>query len=283
MVRSLLILTVVLMLASLACTLSVDLPASRPGETRTLMINERAPTTGNTARLEISMGGGTLDISGGSSVLVSGTVDFNLVEWEPEVTSEDGTVRIKQNIQTIPVPDPERDMINRWNLQLGNTPMELELTAGAYDGTLDFSGVPLTRLKIAGGASNTKIRFDEPNPQPMSRFEFSTGASSAELTGLSNANFEEMIFSGSAGDYELDFSGELQRDARVRVNGAVGDVTLVIPSGRAAQVTLTGDLQEVNARGTWQVNDRVYSIPGSGPVLDIQVDMSIGSLDLISE
>ena len=45
----------------------------------------------------------------------------------------------------------------------------------------------------------------------MSILRYETGASTVKLNGLANANFGTLIFSGGAGDYTLDFSGDLQR------------------------------------------------------------------------
>lgn len=57
----------VLALVSLACSFNVDVPASRTGETQTFPINEDAPED-TPARVEINMGGGVLNITGGAAV-----------------------------------------------------------------------------------------------------------------------------------------------------------------------------------------------------------------------
>ena len=93
-------------------------------------------------------------------------------------------------------------------LKLGETPMELEINAGAYQGQYEFGGLALTGLTIKDGASDVDLSFSEPNRTEMSVFRYETGASNVELTGLANANFSTLIFNGGAGDYTLDFSGD---------------------------------------------------------------------------
>lgn len=265
-------------LVSLACTVSFNLPASRTGETQTLTLNE-SPPAASPARVEIAMLGGSLNISGGGENLVTGTIDYNLAEWKPEVTREDDTVRIAQQAKTVPVPS-DGEMVNRWNLQLGDTPMFLSLQAGAYDGTINLSGVPLTGLDISGGASDSEIRFDTPNPQAMDSFSYRTGASNVEIYGLGNASPAIFNFTCGAGDYLLDFSGTLQRPITAEVTGALGSLSVIIPPDVSAQVNLTGGLRDVNLEGEWsQAGDR-YTAAGSGPRLLINIEMSIGQLNL---
>jgi hypothetical protein len=104
-----------------------------------------------------------------------------------------------------------------------------------------------------------------------------------ELIGLGHANFETLTFSGGAGDYTLDFTGELQRDATVKISAGLGNLRIVIPAGTMAQVAVTGAITNINTQGTWTVNDKRYETSGSGPTLTIEVDMGLGNLTLVRE
>ena len=275
----LLLTALVLGLASLACNININVPASQTGETQTLTINEAAPG-GSPARVEIAMGGGELNINGGGQNLVTGQIDYNLAEWQPEITRTGDTVRIAQEAKTIPIPGNEQ-MVNRWEIQLGNTPMELDVQAGAYDGTLNLSGVPLVNLEVNGGASNSEVRFDSPNPQVMESFSYETGASNVELIGIGHASPSVFTFRCGAGDYLIDFSGQPQRAITANITGALGNLDVVVPAGTSVVVNLTGDLQDVNLEGGWtQENDR-YLAAGSEPGITINLEMSLGQLDLI--
>jgi hypothetical protein len=228
------------------------------------------------------MGAGTLQIAGGGSGLVEGSVRYNVADWKPVVTRQNDGVSIKIDTQ-LTKSIPSNNVINDWNLKLGNTPMDFTLEAGAYSGTVDLSGVPLTNLSISDGASSAKVLFNTPNPVKMTNLSYKTGASTVELDGLANANFSDMTFDGGAGSYTFDFSGNLQQQANVLITAGVSNVTINVPANSNSQVTITGALNDVNADGTFNVDGKIYKTEGSGPLLNITVDMSVGSLDLNSK
>jgi Ca2+-binding RTX toxin-like protein len=88
----------------------------------------------------------------------------------------------------------------------------------------------------------------------MKLFHYETGASNVSMTGLANANFASMEFTGGAGNYTFDFSGQLQRDASVTIQAGLSNVTLVIPTGLPVQVTVNG-LSNVTRDSSW-IRDR---------------------------
>jgi len=155
--------------------------------------------------------------------------------------------------------------------------------SSAYQGNLDLSGIPLTKLRISDGASEGKIRFDTLNPVEMTSFHYSTGASQVEIIGLANANTDSMVFEAGPGSYTLDFSGDLQRDIDIEINFGLGDVKIIIPKGVSAYVMVDGGLNNVELKGTWNVSGNEYNLYGTGPQLSFDVKMGIGNLQLISQ
>ncbi|MDR3574092.1 MAG: toast rack family protein [Anaerolineaceae bacterium] len=273
----------VFMVVTLACTISLPVDTAKTGETQTLNINEPAPAdSSNPAKLSISMGAGTLQIASGASGLVEGSVRYNVTDWKPVVTRQSDGATIKIDTQ-LTKSIPNNNVINDWNLKLGNVPMDFTLQAGAYSGTVDLSGIPLTNLSISDGASSAKVLFNAPNPVKMNNLSYKTGASTVELDGLANANFTDMTFDGGAGSYTLDFSGNLQQPANALITAGVSNVTINVPANSNTQVTITGALNDVNADGTFNIDGKIYRTGGSGPLLNITVDMSVGSLDLVSK
>jgi hypothetical protein len=113
---------------------------------------------------------------------------------------------------------------------------------------------------------------------PVMRYE--TGASSVTLSGLANANFSSLMFTGGAGDYELDFSGELQQDATVNIEVGAGSVQLIIPKDVKAKVTMDGALVSVDNSSSWAQSGDVYTQSGSGPTLTIIIKMAAGGLTI---
>jgi hypothetical protein len=268
----------VLALASMACGFDVNLPErAEPGPE----VEESITVTGSGSdetRLTISFGAGTLDLSPGAQNLVEGTAVYNVPELKPEVISGDGNVEIKQgdfkNLVNF------NDVKNRWDLKLGDTPIDLNINAGAYQGNFELGGLSLTSLTVKDGAAQVELSFSEPNLTQMSVLRYETGASNVTLSGLANANFSTLIFSGGAGDYELDFSGDLTEDGTVNVSAGAGSVQLVIPKGVNAKVTVESTLVSVNSSSNWSEDGNDYTQTGEGPTLTIIVKMAAGNLTI---
>jgi len=266
-----------LALASMACGFTVDLPErAAPGPDVEESISVPAPRSDDETRLEITFGGGTLNLSPGADELVEGTVVYNIPELKPDVISENGKVEITQgDFQDF---TDYRDINNEWDLSLGDSPIDLFITAGAYKGRYELGGLALTGLTVKDGASDVRLSFSEPNQTEMSVMRYETGASSVTLNGLANANFSTLMFSAGAGSYTLDFSGELMQDATVTIDAGAGDVNLVIPEDLDATITVEGAFLDVNHSSNWGQKGNEYFQEGSGHTLTIIVKMAAGSL-----
>jgi hypothetical protein len=133
---------------------------------------------------------------------------------------------------------------------------------------------------VKDGAAHVDLNFSQPNKADMSLFRYETGASNVKLTGLANANFNSMTFSSGAGDYTLDFTGTLKRDATVTVSSGLSNLIVVVPTGVNAQVTVEGGLANVSAGSGWSQNGNIYSQAGSGPTLTFIIKTGAGNLTL---
>ncbi len=266
----------ILALASLACGFSVDLPERvKAGPEVEESITVANPESDET-RLAISFGAGELTLSPGAQSLVEGTAIYNVKGLKPEISKNGDSIEIKQgDLKGLP---PLEDMKNEWNLKLGDAPMDLTIQAGAYEGNFELGGLALKNLTVRDGASNVDLSFSEPNQTEMSMLRYETGASNVKLTGLANANFSTLTFSAGAGNYTLDFSGELQRDAVVTIEAGFGDVSLVIPKDVNAIVTVEGAALNVNHSSGWAQNGQKYTQKGSNSTLTILVKMAAGNL-----
>ncbi|MBE0688388.1 MAG: hypothetical protein IH585_20535 [Anaerolineaceae bacterium] len=272
----------ILLFTSLACSFNVNLPKVTTSNETTYAINEAVPQGQDSSELEIGMGAGRLNIMGGSDNWVTGEVRYNVSLWNPEIHQTNYGIRIIQETnKQIGIPDEK--VINDWDIQLGDHPTDLEINAGAYQGNLDLSGIPLTKVRISDGASQGNIRFDTLNPVEMTSFHYSTGASQIEIIGLANTNTDSMVFDAGPGSYTLDFSGDLQRDMDIEINFGLGDVKIIVPKGVSAYVIVDGGLNNVELKGTWNVSGNEYNLYGTGPQLSFDVKMGIGNLQLISQ
>lgn len=280
-------------MVTMACGLQVDLPEMpnipdinipvdeiQVGPPQTEIISIPAPS-GEDIRLDIGFGVGDLTLTpGAGGNLVEGTATYNIADFKPIITVEGGHVQLKAGelkIEGFPKLSGAK-IKNDWVLQLGSLPMDLSIQAGAYKGELELGSLPLKSLEIGDGAADMELTFSAPNPIEMTNFRYNTGASNVRLSGLANANFSAMTFRSGAGDYRLDFSGLLQRDATVNIESGISQVVVVVPAGLNARVKVSSQLTSVNARGVWEQSGEDYFLNGSGPTLTIYITMGAGSL-----
>lgn len=285
--KSLLAVILVMALVTLACGINIELPGSdvKTGPTETKDIHvEKFEDPDTVADVELSFGAGEIILNpGAQNALIEGTATYNVGDFEPEVNVFGNNIQISQGeLEIRGIPDFDKRIVNEWDLQLGDAPMELKITAGAYQGNYDLGGLALHALEINDGAAQANLSFSEENLITMDSFRYTTGASDVRLTGLANANFEKMIFRGGAGSFRLDFSGNLQQDASVEIESGISSLTIIIPEGTNTEIRFEGGLTDINPQGEWRVSGNTYSLSGSGPKLDITVKMGAGSLELRS-
>lgn len=283
--RRILAIILVLAVATLACSINFNLPIRdvKTGPAQTMDINVPNPTSVSQAtEVFLGFGAGTLNLSpGATNALVSGTATYNVEDLKPEIRTEGSQVHIDTgNFNINGIPNFGEKLKNDWSLKLGDAPMKLNINAGAYEGNLELGGISLQALDITDGASKVNLSFSQPNKTEMNTLQYKTGASNINLTGLANANFDTLNFKGGAGEYTLDFTGELKRNATVTVDAGVSSVHLIVPEGTAARVLFDGGLTNVDISGSWQKSGNQYTQTGSGPQLTINVNMGAGSLNL---
>ena len=89
-----------------------------------------------------------------------------------------------------------------------------------------------------------------------------------------------MIFKSGAGDYTLDFSGELQRDMDVTIDSGMSSIEIIVPIGVPVEVRYDGGLANVDYSGDWQKSGNEYFQDGSGPGIIININLGAGNLTL---
>jgi len=268
----------ILALTALACGINAPEPPT-PSPEVTEEINVDYPDSKEIS-LKLSFGAGDLTLAPGAERLVEGTATYNYEDFKPEIVEDGGNVEIKMGNVEFPNFPAFDNLKNEWDFKLGAEPIDLRIDAGAYDGTYEFGGLALSNLTIQDGAANVELNFSEPNLTEMSSFRYSTGASDVSMTGLANANFSIFDFASGAGDYTLDFSGELQRDASVKIETGLSNIIIIVPDGVHAIVTVEGGLSNVNAGSGWSRSGDTYEQEGEGPTLTFIIEMGAGNLTL---
>ncbi len=274
-------------LITMACGITVNIPVDRivtgPTQTEDILIE---PPDAEVIDLTIEFGAGELKIrpakegSSSQAALVSGTAKYNVDDLKPEISVEDETVRLTTGeLEIKGIPRMSDEVENRWDLELGNFLMRLKINSGAYQGDMDLGGLPIRELEVTDGAADVSLRFSSPNPVEMDRLRYQTGASNVTLSDLANANFTSLVFRSGAGNYKLDFSGELKRDAVASIESGFSQLVIVIPEGMTARINTSG-LMNVQTSGDWEIQNDAYLTGNGGPVLTINVDLGAGNLEL---
>ncbi|MFM8426929.1 MAG: toast rack family protein [Chloroflexota bacterium] len=278
MYRKLIPFIAILALTALACGISApEPPTPQPEVTEDIKVEY---PDADEINLKLRFGAGELILNPGAALLVDGTATYNYDELKPEINTDGSDVEVRVGDGNVNIFPNLNNIKNEWDLELGDQPMNLSLESGAYEGEFELGGLALTRLDIKDGASNVEISFSKLNPVEMSTFTYNTGASDVKITGLANANFSLFDFSSGAGDYTLDFSGELQRDASVKIETGLSNFIIIVPEGVNAVVTVQGGLSNVNAGSSWERSGSDYVQKGEGPTLTFVIEMGAGNLTL---
>lgn len=278
MYRKLIPFIAILALTALACGISApEPPTPQPEVTEDIKVEY---PDADEINLKLRFGAGELILNPGAALLVDGTATYNYDELKPEINTDGSDVEVRVGDGDVNIFPNLNNIKNEWDLELGDQPMNLSLESGAYEGEFELGGLALTRLDIKDGASNVEISFSKLNPVEMSTFTYNTGASDVKITGLANANFSLFDFSSGAGDYTLDFSGEMQRDASVKIETGLSNFIIIVPEGVNAVVTVQGGLSNVNAGSSWERSGSDYVQKGEGPTLTFVIEMGAGNLTL---
>jgi len=281
--KKLLIFIAAIAVTSMACGFTINIPVTTDVKTGPTVTEEILVPDLDVEVLDltVSFGAGELNLSPGAESLIEGTAVYNVEDFRPEINSSGSGVEISTgNLEINGFPRFHGKMKNDWDLQLSDRPMDLHVVAGAYKGNMELGGLSLASLRVTDGASDVHLNFAEPNQEVMSLLRYETGASNVVLTNLGNANFQNMNFKGGAGNYELDFSGDLQEDAAVSIEVGLSSLTVSVPSDLNVSVRFEGGLSNINTQGSWGQSRGVYTHDGDGPNLDITIKMGAGNLVL---
>jgi len=279
------ILSMLLAVTLSGCGINIELPfktETKTGPTVTEIIQVPIPDYPPPLDLNLSFGAGKMTLLPNPGAdLLSGTAAYNVADFKPEITVDDTGVTLKQgNLKLNAIPTISGSIKNEWNIAIASYPIELTIKAGGYSGEYEFGGLSLTDLHISDGAATVKLKFSTPNAAAMNSFRYETGASNITMEKLANANFQTMIFQSGAGNYSLDFSGIMQREASVFIETGLSRLVISVPEGVQAEVNFEGPLSKVLISGNWQESGNEYFQEGQGPKLTITIEAKAGTVTL---
>jgi hypothetical protein len=238
---------------------SSDQPA--PGDV--LTEDKSVGTQGaQSARVELRMGAGKVNVRGGALDLMNATFSYNVSAWKPiidyVVTNDQGSLLVREPSGTYSFTSKYR---YEWDIRLNSsTPIDLEVKAGAGNAILDLSDMMVRTLTVDAGAASASITG---SPKAMTSMDVKTGV------GLVN----------------IDLTGDWKNSATVHVNGGVGSIKLVVPRNVGVTVDAKRGIGSISTPGfTRDGNTYRNTAYGSSAItLSIDLNVGVGSVTITQE
>ena len=254
------------------------------GENRVIPLGEV-----DSLKVTIKFGAGKLDLISGEEDVFKGNFQYDKSILKPnvqyEILEKTGILILSQSIKKdLDLPFPYK---NRWNLKLPSSiPLQLYINTATYSGDIDLTNLQIEYFHLNSGASQTNIEFNQPNLIDLKNINIKTGASSIKMLGLANANFNEMNFTGGAGSYTFDFSGNLTKKSKVNINAGAAKIILKIPSAIGTKIIIERfPAVKLDIRGFIKINDQTYISPEYGKSaaeLDIEIKGGLVDVEVVS-
>ena len=210
----------------------------RPGPMQTENLSVPMSDGTKSVHVHLQMAAGQINVSGGSSKLMDGTVSYNVPEWKPDmsynVNDGEGSLMVMQPEEhhtTMGGPKYE------WDLHFNNkVPLEMAVKMGAGDSKLDLADLTLQNLDVQVGAGNATIDLTGGWKQDVSAdIQGGVGEVHVKLPrdigvrvtvegGLGSV--EAPDFKRDGNDYVNDATGKSKNTIEVHISGGIGKVYL---------------------------------------------------------
>ena len=169
------------------------------------------------------------------------------------------------------------------NLTLSpDIPLSLDLALGAVEADVELGGLAMKRIRYATGASETHLRFSQPNPMSCDELVMEAGAAEFSADDIANANCSRVTFRGGVGEVTLDFNGTWRRSMTGTVDVGIGALNLRLPRDVGVSVRLNRFLASFDAAGFEKRGNVYYSsnFTAARYRLTLDVNASIGGIEV---
>jgi hypothetical protein len=215
----------------------------------------------DSVNVEIQMGAGVLDVSGGASELLQASFTYNVEELNPRATYNAGSLVVKDSDvkEGIGSLFDIGEYRNEWDLELNeDVPMVMKIDLGAGRSNLALGALALTSLNISGGAGDVDL----------------------DLSG--SRSLRQLNFDMGAGGVNIDLTGAWVKDLDARLTGGLGDITLRLPGDVGVRVDVQTGVGGVDASGLAKdgntYTNGAYGV--SDVTLRIDVEGGVGQIHL---
>jgi hypothetical protein len=199
------------------------------------------PKNAQSARAQLKMGAGELNLTGGADQLMEGEFSYNVSDWKPEVSydvsGEKGELVVKQGAPS--GGDLSGGARNEWDISMNDeVPTDLVVKLGAGETDLDLDSLTLTGFHLQMGAGKTTVDLTGDYAQGFdATIEGGVGEATVLLPskvgvkakaegGLGKINAKGLKKVGDS--YVNDAYGESDTNLNVDVKGGVGEINLKV-------------------------------------------------------
>lgn len=163
-------------------------------------------------------------------------------------------------------------------------PVALFIETGAGDCVVDLGGLPVVALEVKAGAGRFDLDFSAPNPAELPSIDLSTGAGQLTARHLANANFTRLHVGSGMASCAIDLSGELKRDAFVRLDAGLASMEVSVPSTTAMRLRTKSFAAGTTVTGPISRDEDGYRTPptaaGAHPLLTVEASIALGQLTI---
>jgi hypothetical protein len=199
------------------------------------------PQNAQSARVNLQMGAGEMNLTGGADQLMEGDFSYNVAEWKPEVSydvsDDEGDLAVKQGGAN--GGNLTGKARNEWDISLNDElPTDLVVQMGAGESDLDLDSLTLAGLKLQMGAGKTTVDLTGDYAQGFdASIQGGVGEATVELPsevgvkakaqgGLGKIDAKGLEKVGDS--YVNDAYGESNVTINVDVQGGVGEINLEV-------------------------------------------------------
>jgi hypothetical protein len=199
------------------------------------------PKNAQSARAQLKMGAGELNVTGGADQLMEAEFSYNVSDWKPkvsyDVSDKKGELVVKQ--RSAEGAGLSGDARNEWDISLNDeVPTDLVVQMGAGESDLDLDSLALKGLDLQMGAGKTTVDLTGDYAQSFdASIEGGVGEATVLLPsevgvkakaegGLGKINAEGLKRVGDS--YVNDAYGESDVNLNVDVQGGIGAINLEV-------------------------------------------------------
>jgi hypothetical protein len=199
------------------------------------------PKNAQSARAQLKMGAGELNLTGSADKLMEGDFSYNVSDWKPEVSydvsGQKGELVVKQGGSG--GGGLSGDARNEWDISLNDeVPTDLVVQVGAGESDLDLDSLTLTGLDLRMGSGKTTVDLSGDYARDFdASIEGGVGEATVLLPsevgveakaerGLGGINAKGLKKVG--GSYVNDAYGESDTNLSIDVKGGVGEINLKV-------------------------------------------------------